>query len=232
MAEEEDTREYPEDMKAKKGKDYSMVRLKPSTLNRLKCLQKTSDSINNSVEDILNYYEANNPFLHSAINRFEEDMLSDETIRYIFPYSQNLHKKQHSIYRLYNYIRDKFSNVTFVKYEYSNQMVGRSQNYNFVFYTEKNNIRRPFFMIKSSVDKISGYIPLGPDEKVKSSYEDFVGWMPLFEAFVEEFRLHRYFVQEYPKSLRNERLPENTQDNERFIMRIITQSYEKSRGMD
>lgn len=228
--EEEDDQRHPEKMKAKKAVDSNMVRMKPSTLTRLKTFKTSSDSVNNIIEEMMNYYEANNSFLHNVIERFEEDMLSIGRIESIFPYSQNLDPENLTIYRLYRFIKGKFSNVTFVKYECSNQMVGGSPNYVFVFYTENRNIRRPFFMIKTCVDKMSGYIPLGPEEKIKSSDEDFVGWMPLFEAFEKDFKLHKYITGDYLKSSGHENLPENPEDNERFILNKINQRYEKSRG--
>ncbi|MDD3051855.1 MAG: hypothetical protein PHR06_12030 [Candidatus Cloacimonetes bacterium] len=230
MSEEEKRRQRRREMeerRAKRAKDYTVVRMKQSTLIRLKNFKTASDSINNIIEDLMNYYEANNHFIHTDIRRFEEDMLSHRRFEHFFPHTSGPKYEDLTIYRLYTFIMDSLDDVSFVKNEYANDGIAGAPSYVIVFFTEKSNIRRPFLLIKTSVDKILGFLPQRAGDKISLAEEEFVNWMPLFEAFETDFKLQEMVTDYY--SRRGEP-PVLNHDIELFINDKITESYEKSRG--
>jgi predicted CopG family antitoxin len=207
--------------------NYSMVRLRQTAINRLKTFKSGSDSINDTIEELLNYYEANNQFLHTKLERFEEDLIEGGRVRYFFPTGDNVEESELTITKLIRFLRESFENVTFVKYEYTTgEGIIGAPTYVITFYTEKRGIRRPFFMMMASVDNINGVVPHDPAEKNMAKGEAFFGWKPLFIASESEFRPDPYVENNYRKVF-DQYLPS---DIEEFIKDEIKLSYDLSRG--
>lgn len=207
--------------------NYSMVRLRQTAINRLKTFKAGSDSVNDTIEELLNYYEANNQFLHTKLERFEEDLISGGRVRHFFPYSSDVDESELTITKLITFLRETFEDVTFVKYEYTTgEGIIGAPTYVITFYTEKRGIRRPFFMMMASVDNISGFVPHDPAEKNMAKGEAFFGYKPLFEASEIKFTLHEYITGRWEEE--SDQWPES--ETKEYIKESIKRAYELSRG--